>query len=82
MTTQKMNEMDLKCQQLLQEVAKWKGRAVEAAAKACQNCEEYQEDKKRDRKNCGHCRVLQIQHEAAEIQPGSARKNDDPGGRS
>lgn len=65
-----MNEMDLKCQQLLQEVAKWKGRAVEAAAKACVNCEEYQEEKKHDKSRCGYCRILQIQHEAAEIERG------------
>ena len=49
-----------KIQQLTKDVAKWKNRAIEAAEKACDNCEEYQEG----RKNCGKCRVNKIWEEA------------------
>lgn len=50
-----MNEMEMKCQGLLQEVAKWKNRAVEAAEHACFNCEEYAE-----KRNCERCRMRDI----------------------
>ena len=46
--------------QLRQEAAKWKNRALEAAEKACDNCEKYQEG----RKKCGNCRINKIWEEA------------------
>lgn len=56
-----MNELEMKIQRLTQELGMWKNRAVEAAQVACDNCEEYQED----RKKCGNCRIKRIKEEAA-----------------
>jgi hypothetical protein len=55
-----MNEKDLQVQQLRQDVAKWKNRALEACEKACFNCEEYW-----SRKHCEKCRITKIKEEAA-----------------
>lgn len=46
---------------LVQELAKWKNRAIEAARMACDNCEEYREGKT----PCKGCRMKQILEEAA-----------------
>ena len=52
-----MNEKDLKIQQLTQDVAKWKNRAVEAADRACLECEALHAD-------CKKCRMTKIKEEA------------------
>ena len=49
-----------KIQQLTQDVARWKNRAVEACSEACANCEEYNEG----RTKCDGCRVMKIKEEA------------------
>ena len=49
-----------KIQQLTQDTARWKNRAVEACHKACDNCAEYVEGQK----NCNGCRILKIKEEA------------------
>lgn len=36
-----MNEYEKKIQDLIQEAARWRQRAINAAEKACFNCEEY-----------------------------------------
>lgn len=46
---------------LMKELAKWKGRALEAAQRACENCEEYREGMVK----CKDCRMKQILEEAA-----------------
>ena len=46
--------------ELMKELGKWKSRALEAAQKACENCEEYRED----RVKCKGCRMKQILEEA------------------
>ena len=52
--------MDEKETLLMHELAKWKGRAIEAARMACDNCEEYREGKT----PCKGCRMKQILEEA------------------
>lgn len=46
--------------ELMKELAKWKTRALEAAQKACENCEEYREGMT----HCKGCRMKQILEEA------------------
>ena len=55
-----MSEKITKIQQLTRDVAFWKNRAVEAAIKACDNCEEYAEG----RKKCAGCRIMEIKEDA------------------
>lgn len=57
-----VDEYSMKIQQLTQEVARWKGRAVEAAARACQECEEYAEGKR----VCEECRIRKIKDAAGQ----------------
>ena len=52
-----MDEKDKRIQYLTQEVAKWKNRAVEAAEKACFECEHLSAD-------CSKCRMTKIKEEA------------------
>lgn len=52
-----MDEKDKKIQHLTQEVAKWKNRAVEAAEKACFECERLDRE-------CATCRMAKIKAEA------------------
>ncbi len=54
-----MDEKDRSIQQLTQDVAKWKNRAVEAANKACWECEQQP-------KLCEKCRIKQIKEEATQ----------------
>jgi predicted metal-binding protein len=53
-----MDEKDRVIQQLMQDIAKWKGRAIEAAETACQLC------KQTDLELCKHCRMEKIRKEA------------------
>ena len=53
-----MNELD-RIQQLIRDVAKWKNRAVEAAERACAECEVMHRDQ------CRKCRIKQIKEEAS-----------------
>lgn len=53
-----MDEKDKRIQDLIQEIAKWKGRAIEAANQACFECERLDKD-------CKKCRMLKIKEEAA-----------------
>ena len=52
-----MDELEMKIQQLKQDVAKWKNRAVEAADRACMECEALHQD-------CEKCRMQKIKEEA------------------
>lgn len=52
-----MDEKDRLIQRLAQDVAKWKNRAVEAAEKACFECEHLAAD-------CSKCRMTKIKEEA------------------
>lgn len=52
-----MDEKDKRIQYLTQEVAKCKNRAVEAAEKACFECERLDKD-------CDTCRMKKIKDEA------------------
>jgi len=52
-----MDEKDNRIQQLTRDVAKWKNRAVEAAEKACFECERLDKD-------CDTCRMKKIKEEA------------------
>ena len=52
-----MNEHELKIQQLIQDIAKWKNRALEAAERACFECESLHKD-------CDKCRMKKIKEEA------------------
>lgn len=54
--------MDKDSQAIINEIAKWKNCALEAAHVACYNCEEYRED----RKHCKECRIARIKEEAGE----------------
>ena len=54
----KMDEKDKKIQQMTQDVARWKGRAIEAAEMACQQCRHA------DMELCKHCRMEKIREEA------------------
>lgn len=56
-----MTEAEERYQMALKETGKWKNRAVEAAKFACYNCEEYQEERKKD---CSKCRMQLILAEA------------------
>lgn len=56
-----MDEKDKRIQSLMQEVAKWKNRALEAAEQACYNCEEYVE---RNDNHCHKCRIKKILEDA------------------
>ena len=53
-----MDEKDKSIQQLKQDLAKWKGRALEASETACQLCKHTNLDL------CKHCRMEQIRKEA------------------
>jgi len=53
-----MDEKDKKIQQMTQDVARWKGRAIEAAEMACQQCKNV------DLELCKHCRMEKIREEA------------------
>ena len=53
-----MADKDISIQQLKQDVAKWKGRALEAAEVACQLCKHTNLDL------CKHCRMEKIREEA------------------
>lgn len=57
-----MDEYAMRIQRLTQEVARWKGRAVEAAARACEECEEYMEGKR----ICTACRIREIKEAAGQ----------------
>lgn len=39
-----MDEKDKKNQDLIHEIARWRQRAINAAEKACFNCEEYRQN--------------------------------------
>lgn len=56
-----MPDAEEKYQMAMKEAGKWKNRAVEAAKFACFNCEEYQEERKKD---CSKCRMHTILEEA------------------
>lgn len=51
-----MDERDKKIQELTREAAKWKKLALEAAERACFECEEYAEGKR----GCKRCRIMEI----------------------
>ena len=46
-------------EQLIQEIGRWKNRALEACEKACWHCEEYI-----SRHDCEKCRISKIKEEA------------------
>lgn len=52
-----MDEKDKRIQQLTQDLAKWKNRALEAAEKACFECERLDA-------NCEKCRMKKIKEDA------------------
>ena len=54
-----MDEKDRVMQNLMREVAKWKGRALEAAQKACDECEQVTS-------TCDKCRIRIIKESAQE----------------
>lgn len=56
-----MNEKDLKIQQLTRKVAKWKKRALEAAIRACNECDEYVLKREEE---CRKCSIRKIREEA------------------
>ena len=60
-----MNEHELmaKIQDLQKEAARWKQRALNAADKACYNCEEYRPNAKQPC-DCVMCPVYKIKEEA------------------
>ena len=53
-----MDEKDRLIQRLMQDLARWKGRALEAAEKACFECERLDMD-------CDKCRMKKIKEDAA-----------------
>lgn len=53
-----MDEKDRLIQRLYQDLAKWKNRAVEAAERACFECERLDAD-------CEKCRMKKIKEDAA-----------------
>ena len=55
-------DKDRMIEDLKEEVAKWRGRAVEAASRACEECDEYHVYGK----NCEKCRMRRIHKEATE----------------
>ena len=55
-----MDERDRAMQNLLREVGKWKNRALEAAEKACETCED-----RWDKVACNKCRIRIIKESAA-----------------
>lgn len=54
-----MDDKNQTIKDLKQEVAKWRGRAVEAVEQACQSC------RNTDLDLCRHCRMDKIRKEAA-----------------
>lgn len=60
-----MNELEKRIQDLIQEVARWKQRALNACEKACFNCEEYRPNAKKPCDVSGCC-VYRIKEEAGE----------------
>lgn len=55
-----MEDKDLEIKSLKQELAKWRGRAIEAAEMACSKC------KMTDLELCRHCRMEKIRKEAGQ----------------
>ena len=55
-----MDEKDQKIQRLIAEVARWKGRALEAVGKACIECEIFSAENP----TCKRCRMTKIREEA------------------
>ena len=56
-----MDEKDQRIQQLTQDAARWRNRAIEAAQRACDECEEYVQ---RREGVCRKCRMREILEEA------------------
>ena len=54
-----MGDKDKKIEQLKQDLARWKGRALEAANKACRECDQMPV-------YCEKCRIRKIKEEAGE----------------
>lgn len=52
-----MDEKDRLIQRLTQDIARWKSRALEAAEKACFECERMDAD-------CSKCRMTKIKEDA------------------
>ena len=55
-----MDEQDKTIQDLRQDCAKWRGRAIEAAEMACNYC------RRSDPELCRHCRMEKIRKEAGQ----------------
>ena len=55
-----MDEKDHKINKLIAEIARWKGRAIEATERACIECERYEKDDPL----CRKCRMTRIREEA------------------
>ena len=55
-----MDEKDVKIRELTQDIAKWRGRAIEACEMACMHC------KKTDPELCRYCRMEKIRKEAGQ----------------
>jgi len=53
-----MDDKDIKIRDLIQELVKWRGRAVEACEMACSLC------RKTDPELCRYCRMEKIHKEA------------------
>ena len=53
-----MNELEMRIQQLVREVEKWKQLAVKAADKACFECDTFVD------RNCGKCPVREVREAA------------------
>lgn len=53
-----MDEKDKRIQSLLQDLAKWKGRAIEAAQQACSICKAHVRP---DGEDCRVCRMREMQ---------------------
>ena len=56
-----MDDSEAIIQNLRQEVAKWKGRTIEAAMEACTICLNYVKPEVID---CQHCRMKEFQEQA------------------
>lgn len=54
-----MGDKDKRIERLTKDLAKWKNRAIEAANKACRECDQMPVD-------CEKCRIRKIKEEAAE----------------
>ena len=59
-----MTDMDLLTMKLREEVAFWKGRAIEGAATACERCKDYHYEAKTE-PECDGCRMKRIMGEAS-----------------